>query len=124
MVWRALSNIPRPVVPPVARRTAAVVTVGLLGCWLGLYLGGHASAQIGPVRTQMGIQPALTGQTVISVPPLGTLQLARHQGPLRLTVDVQQLSEQAVKKLLNDPNQLAGLPDQAARDLRHGVITV
>jgi len=123
-VWRALSNMPRPVVPLVVRRAAAVLAVGLLGCWLGLYLGGHASAQIGPVRTEMGIQPALAGQTVISVPPLGALQLASHQGPLRLNVDVQQLSEQAVKKLLNDPNQLAGLPDQAARDLRHGVITV
>lgn len=123
-VRRALSNMPRPVVPLVVRRAAAVLAVGLLGCWLGLYLGGHASAQIGPVRTEMGIQPALAGQTVISVPPLGALQLASHQGPLRLNVDVQQLSEQAVKKLLNDPNQLAGLPDQAARDLRHGVITV
>src|SRR6266536_2328224 len=45
-------------------------------------------------------------------------------GPLRLTVDVQQLSEQAVKNLLNDPSQLNGLPDQAARDLRHGIVTV
>ncbi len=124
MVWRALSNIPRPVVPPVARRTAAVVTVGLLGCWLGLYLGGHASAQIGPVRTQMGIQPALSGQTVINVPPLGALQLSSHRGPLRLNVDVRQLNEQAVKQLLNDPSRLDGLPDQAARDLRHGIITV
>ena len=101
-----------------------VVAVGLIGCWLGLYLGGHAQVQIGPVRTEMGIQPALAGQTVISVPPLGTLQLASHQGPLRLTVDVQQLSEQAVKNLLNDPSRLNGLPDQAARDLRHGIVTV
>ena len=98
--------------------------VALAGGWLGLVLGGRASAQIGPVRTQMAIQPALSGQTVISVPPLGTLQLASHQGPLRLNVNVQQLNEQAVKRLLTDPGRLPGLPDQAARDLRHGVVTV
>jgi predicted phosphodiesterase len=108
----------------VAGRLAAVVAVALVGGWLGLYLGGHASAEIGPVRTQMVIQPALSGQTVISVPPLGALQLASHQGPLKLNVNVQQLDEQAVKRLLTDPGRLQGLPDQAARDLQHGVITV
>ncbi len=105
-------------------RLAAIVTVALVGGWLGLYLGGHASAQIGPVRTQMTIQPALSGQTVINVPPLGALQLASHQGPLKLNVNVQQLDEQTVKRLLTDPGRLPELPDQAARDLQHGVITV
>lgn len=98
--------------------------MALTGCWLGLTVGGHASAQIGPVSTEMTIAPAASGQTVISVPPLGTLQLASHHGPLRLNVDVQELSGQAVKKLLNDPNQVKALPDQVARDLQHGVITL
>jgi predicted MPP superfamily phosphohydrolase len=107
-----------------ARRLALLVIVALVGCWLGLTVGGHASAQIGPVSTEMAIVPAVSGQTVISVPPLGSLQLATHHGPLRLDVDVQELSGQAVKKLLNDPNQVKSLPDQVAQDLRHGVITV
>lgn len=125
--WRALSGLPGRVitaVPAWLRRLAAVLAVALLGGWLGLYLGGHASTQIGPVQTQMAVQPALSGQTVISVPPLGSLQLASHRGPLQLNVDVQQLDEQAVKRLLNDPSRLQGLPDQVARDLRHGIITV
>jgi len=123
-VWRALGGMPRPAIPIALRKTAAVVAVALAGGWLGLYVGGHASAQIGPVRTEMAIQPALSGRTVINVPPLGSLQLSSHQGPLLLDVDVQQLSEQAVKSLLNDPGRLSGLPDQVARDLRHGIITV
>ncbi|MEP7026290.1 MAG: hypothetical protein ABJB47_21305, partial [Actinomycetota bacterium] len=94
------------------RVLALITAVALAGCWLGLYVGGHASAQIGPVRTEMAIQPALTGQTVISVPPLGSLDLASHHGPLRLNVDVQQLSGPAVKKLLNDPKQVQDLPNE------------
>src|ERR1043166_2090617 len=49
--------------------------------------GGPAAAQTGPVRTEMAIQPALGGETVVRVPPLGSLDLASHHGPLRLTVD-------------------------------------
>jgi len=116
--------MPRPAVPNALRKTAAVLAVALAGGWLGLYVGGHADAQIGPVRTKMAIRPALSGQTVINVPPLGSLQVSSHQGPLLLDVDVQQLSERAVKSLLNDPRRLSGLPDQVTRDLRHGIITV
>ena len=122
--WRAIAGARHR---PWVRRTgglALIVVVGLAGAWLGLQLGGHAAAQIGPVRTEMAIQPALAGETVVRVPPLGSLDLASHHGPLRLTVDVQQLSEQAVKHLIADPGELSGLPARAARDLRHGLITV
>ena len=122
--WHALAEARHK---PWVRRTggvALIVVVGLAGAWLGLQLGGHAAAQIGPVRTEMAIQPALAGETVVRVPPLGSLDLASHHGPLRLTVDVQQLSEQAVKHLIADPGELSGLPARAARDLRHGLITV
>lgn len=121
---RGLGHLAGRAVPGFVRRLALLIIVALAGCWLGLAVGGHASAQIGPVSTEMAIQPALSGQTVISVPPLGSLQLASHHGPLRLTVDVQQLSGPAVKKLLSDPNQVKGLPNQVARDLQHGVVTV
>src|SRR6266536_2141750 len=75
----------------------AVMVVALVGAWFGLLLGGHTDIAIGPVQTRVALQPALSGQTVVNVPPLGTLQLNSHKGPVRLDVTVQSLNERDVR---------------------------
>jgi len=105
----------------VTGRVGALVAVALLGGWLGLALGGHTTIGIGPVETRVAVQPSLSGQTVVDVPPLGTLQLASHKGPLRLDVAVQRIRERDVIALSRDPSRLRGLPDQVTHDLRHAV---
>jgi predicted phosphodiesterase len=102
-------------------RAVAVLIVALAGAWLGLVLGGHTNAGIGPVETRMAVQPSLSGQTVVDVPPLGTLQIDSHDGPLRLDVTVQRVKEDDVRALSRDPGQLRGLPDDVTHDLRHAV---
>jgi hypothetical protein len=80
------------------RRTgglALIVVVGLAGAWLGPQLGGHAAAQIGPVRTEMVIQPTLARETVVR-PAARLAGPGQPPRPAPATVDVQQLSEQAV----------------------------
>jgi Icc-related predicted phosphoesterase len=114
----------RVVTSPLLIRCAAVVVIALLGGWLGLFLGGNANVQIGPVRTRMVVQPSFSGQTVVSVPPLGALVMKTNTGPFRLSVDVRQLNEQDVKALVASPSQFQDLPNIAATDLRHGVIVV
>jgi predicted phosphodiesterase len=113
---------------PAASRTAvwtgravAVLVVALVGGWLGLVLGGHTNAGIGPVETRMAVQPSLSGQTVVDVPPLGTLQIDSHDGPLRLDVTVQRVKEDDVRAISRDPGQLRDLPDDVTHDLRHAV---
>src|SRR6266536_2084954 len=102
----------------------AVMVVALVGAWFGLLLGGHTDIAIGPVQTRVALQPALSGQTVVNVPPLGTLQLNSHKGPVRLDVTVQSLNERDVRAISRDPGQLQGLPDEVTRDLRHAVTVV
>lgn len=117
-IWR------RVVSSRVTRLTALIVSfmvVALLGAWIGLALGGHTNIAIGPVQTRVAVQPSLGGQTVVNVPPLGTLQINSHNGPLRLDVTVQSLDERDVRELSRDPGQLRGLPDRVTRDLRHAV---
>jgi predicted phosphodiesterase len=109
---------------PLLRRALAVVIIALVGGWLGLFLGGNANVQIGPVRTRMVVQPSFSGQTVVSVPPLGALEMKTNAGPFRLSVDVRQLNEQDVKALVASPNRFSDLPDIVVADLRHGVIVV
>ncbi len=105
----------------VAGRAVALVTVAVIGAWLGLVLAGHTNAGIGPVETRMAVQPSLSGQTVVDVPPLGTLQIDSHDGPLRLSVTVQRIKQDDVRAISRDPDQLRDLPDEVTRDLRHAV---
>jgi predicted phosphodiesterase len=103
-------------------RITVVALIGVAGGWLGLLLAGGASVQIGPVQTLMSLRPSITGQTVVTVPPLGSLQMNTNRGPLQLTVDVRQLDETDVKQLVADPQSVADLPDIASAQLKHGVI--
>jgi predicted MPP superfamily phosphohydrolase len=105
----------------VTGRAIVLVAVAVIGAWLGLVLGGHTNAGIGPVETRMAVQPSLSGQTVVDVPPLGTLQIDSHDGPLRLSVTVQRIKEGNVRTISRDPAQLRVLPDQVTHDLRHAV---
>jgi predicted MPP superfamily phosphohydrolase len=103
-------------------RLTAIALVGVAGGWLGMLLAGGASVQIGPVQTLMSLRPSLSGQTLVTVPPLGSLQMATNSGPLQLTVDVRQLDENDVRKLVANPDSFASLPDEAAAQLKHGVL--
>jgi Icc-related predicted phosphoesterase len=103
-------------------RLAAIALIGVAGGWLGMILAGGASVQIGPVQTLMSLRPSLGGQTVVTVPPLGSLQMDTNQGLLQLNVDVRQLNEDDVKQLVADPGSFANLPQDASAQLRHGVI--
>jgi predicted phosphodiesterase len=108
----------------VAGRVVALTMVALLGSWLGLVLGGHSNAGIGPVETRMALQPSLTGQTVVEIPPLGTLQIDSDRGLLRLDVTVQRIKETDVRAISRDPGRLRDMPNQVSRDLRHAVTVV
>lgn len=110
---------------PVVRRLArwaAIAVIGTAGGWGGMLLAGGASVQIGPVQTLMSLRPSFAGQTVVNIPPLGSLQMNTNRGPLQLSVDVRQLNEADVKKLVADPKSFDNLPESAAAQVKHGVI--
>jgi predicted MPP superfamily phosphohydrolase len=117
---RAAFRVRHPVLARTVRFTA-IALVGVVGGWLGMLLAGGASVQIGPVQTLMALRPSFSGQTVVTVPPLGSLQMNTNNGPLQLNVDVRQLDENDVKKLVADPASVANLPDATSAELRHGV---
>jgi len=121
LVWRGLVSAR---LPRIAGRAAALVAVALIGAWLGLLVGGHSNVGIGPVDTRMALLPSLSGQTVVDVPPLGSLQLDSHKGPLRLDVTVQRIKQDDVRAISRDPGELRSLPDQVTRDLKHAVTVV
>lgn len=105
-------------------RIVAVVIVGLIGGWLGMLLGGRAHTPIGPADVSMQLRPSWSGGTVVDIPPLGTLRLDTHRGPLRLDAQVARLRPEPARRLIEHPAELEALSTTIGGEVRHGVIMV
>ncbi|ANS66284.1 integral membrane protein [Streptomyces lincolnensis] len=103
-------------------RALGLVTVVVLGAWLGLLIVGNVRVPVGPMNTTMTLRPSLTGGTKINVSPLGALQLDSHHAPVRLDVNVDQLDPVRSQALVDHPERLSGLQDEVTRDVGHGTL--
>ncbi|MFD3588863.1 metallophosphoesterase [Streptomyces sp. NPDC058683] len=108
--------------PPVWIRILGLITVVLVGAWLGLLVVGNVRAQVGPMDTTMTLRPSLHGGTKINVSPLGALYLDTHTAPVRLDVNVDQLDPVRSQALVDHPERLSGLQDEVALDVAHGTV--
>jgi predicted phosphodiesterase len=95
----------------------AAVTLGLFGGWLGLAALGTAHADVGPVSTQVRLDPSLSGETVIAVPPVGTLVVDSHDSPIRAVLEVREVDIEAARSFVGDPTQLTQLDNRLADDI-------
>ena len=111
----------RWVAPRWARRWAGRIVVALAGAALGLLLGAHTSGTVGPFDANFDLRPSLAGGSVVHIPPLGSLELRSHAGPLQLDVELQRLRPPEAQALLRDPAKLAGIGDRAIEDVRSAV---
>ncbi len=105
-------------------RIAAVIILGLLGGWIGMLLGGRAQTPVGPADVAMSLRPSWSGGTVVDIPPLGTLRLDTHRGPLRLDAQVARLRPEPARRLIKHPDELERLTTTIGGEVRHGVIMV
>ena len=98
-----------------------VIAVGLLGAVLGLLVAADVRTDVGPFQADMTLRPAVSGSTVVELPPLGELQLDTHASPVRLGVRITQLRGDAARAIAADPASLQGLGSEVDRDLRAGL---
>ncbi|MFU8890918.1 MAG: metallophosphoesterase family protein [Anaerosomatales bacterium] len=103
---RALpAAVPSPV--RVALSLAVAVAVGLVA------FGGFANHayQVGPARVNAEVAPALSGGTVVTVPPFGTISAPTHASPLRLRVTLTEVDLPALQELA-----ARGVPDASVQE--------
>ena len=105
LTWRHLGKV------------AAFVAVAVLGAWIGLALGAERSDQVGPLIVTSEVTFSLTGDTVIDVPPLGTIELDTHDGPLSLHAQVDSLDSDVTQDALAGTSGVTNL-DQVPGNVR------
>jgi predicted MPP superfamily phosphohydrolase len=107
-----------------AGRITAVIAVGLIGGWIGLLAGGRAQTDIGPADVDFTLHASTSGGTVIDIPPLGTLRLDSHAGPVRIEARVTRLHPERARGLIEDPTTFNRLSDTIGGDIRHAFIVM
>ncbi len=118
-------RVPRRLIPPARlRRVCAVLSVGLLGAYLGLLAGGHTSTPVGPVDTHMSAHLSTNGDTLVRVGPLGTLKFDTHDGPIGIIVSVEALNVADARQLFENPTALEGLERWIGDDVRGAILSL
>ncbi|GAA2603479.1 metallophosphoesterase [Dactylosporangium fulvum] len=97
----------RPAAPRFARlrrvlRGALIGVVAMIGMLIGITLGGSTTQDIGPFRAQLSLLPAWHGETSVEIPPLGSLELDSHDGPVHLRIRLESLDEARARAVVAD----------------------
>jgi len=92
------------------------------GAVIALALAGRVSAEVGPFDTTVGARPSWTGETVVRLAPLGTIELDTHDWPLRLDLRVDELGLDEAERIADDPRLVDRLGDDLADEVRAALI--
>lgn len=101
---------------------ASVLAVSLTGVVVGTLLLAHSETAVGPFRASLSITPSVQGGTEIDIPPLGSLHLDSHDGPIHLKVDLGSLDQQRTEALIDDPTAITSAGESALSDVTAGVM--
>ncbi|WP_106402319.1 metallophosphoesterase family protein [Actinocorallia populi] len=107
------------------RRTArwsSLVLIGVAGALAGLLLGGRIQTPVGPADASLSFTLAWDGGTVVDVPPLGSIRLDSHSGPVVLKAQISQLRPADTESFINDPSAIDALSQKITDQLRHGLV--
>ncbi|MBW3668212.1 MAG: metallophosphoesterase [Actinobacteria bacterium] len=107
-----------------ALRAAGLALLCLAGAVGGAVAAGRTHADIGPFHATVSLRLSSTGDTVVRLAPLGSLRLDTHDGPLGLVATADELDLAATQRVVEQPDTLDAVDDEAARDARRALRTV
>nr|WP_232050640.1 metallophosphoesterase [Actinoplanes sp. OR16] len=99
----------------------AVGLIGVIGAMIGVMLFAHASINVGPFSAEMSVRPSVHGGTEVDIPPLGSLHLDSHRGPLHLKVALGSLDQSRTEALFDNPAAISTAGDRAVDEVVAGV---
>ncbi|MDD9369851.1 MAG: metallophosphoesterase [Acidimicrobiales bacterium] len=99
-----------------------LVVFALAGASLAVVVFGHVSAKIGPFETTLSARPSLTGQTVVHLAPLGTIQIDTHDWPISLDLRLDEIGLAEAERIAQNPDEIDTLGDDAADEVRSALV--
>jgi predicted MPP superfamily phosphohydrolase len=104
------------------RIAAAVALVSIGSVIVGVMLFAQTHIDVGPFHAEMSVSPSIHGGTEVDIPPLGSLHLDSHKGPIHLKVDLGSLDQQRTEQLIDDPAAISVAGQNAVDDVTGGIL--
>jgi predicted MPP superfamily phosphohydrolase len=101
---------------------AAVALVSIGSVVVGVMLFAQTHIEVGPFHAEMSVTPSIHGGTEVDIPPLGSLHLDSHKGPIHLKVDLGSLDQRRTEELIDDPTAISAAGQHAIDDVTGGVL--
>lgn len=98
-------------------RAVMTIAVALLGATLGVLIGGHTTANIGPLHASADLLVG-PGDTTLRIPPLGALEVDAFDGPVRLQMTVLTVDQEKAEAYVNGTKSLDELAAQVESDVK------
>lgn len=73
---------------------------GLVGAAIVIGLFGKPTYKIGPLDVQLSVSPAVSGETRVTVPPLGKITARTHVSPLAIQALIEEASIEELRSIL------------------------
>ncbi|MGF7185755.1 putative phosphodiesterase [Desulfitispora alkaliphila] len=86
-----------------AKYIIMVLFFSIVGALLFVSIMGNTQEQINAFEFNLGLQVAHNGQTIINLPPIGSISAETHRTPLRLSFTLTNIDLQSVKLILDTP---------------------
>ena len=80
----------------------ALAAIGILGSLIAINLFGRPLYRVGPLDMRLAVLMSVKGKTIVSLPPLGSLEAATHSAPIAVKVQVENARIDDLKQLLID----------------------
>jgi putative phosphoesterase len=84
----------------------AILLIGFAGAVLAIWLFGASTVEVEGFEFKVGLVPDKSGLTEVHFPPFGLIEARTHKGPVKLVVNLEQISSNTVKAHIDN------LPDQ------------
>ncbi|MGE5421937.1 MAG: metallophosphoesterase family protein [Ignavibacteriales bacterium] len=83
-------------------KSAGLISTGLVAALLGIWLLGTSLINVEGVTIKASLAPSLTGITEFRLPPFGVIEARTHQGPVKLSLTLDQIDGNTLKAQINN----------------------
>lgn len=94
-----------------------MLLTGLLAAVLAVYFLGPGSFTIEGITVKAGLAPASTGTTELRLPPFGVITARTHDGPVKLSLTLDQIDSQSFKAKIQNPPDSKEFIEQMQKDV-------
>ncbi|WP_369069163.1 metallophosphoesterase [Kineococcus terrestris] len=100
----------------------AVLLVAAAGAGTGFALAPGSTTYVGPLQTEVRVQPSLSPGVEVDLPPVGKVEFDTHTAPVLVTANIRSVDLDAASRLVTSPQELLALELTVADTVRAATV--